>query len=93
MDNLNGSPILWQSGIPIALNSVKGDEITPLEVPCIIKVNPSSDMELDIRVIWGDKKNTEVIIKAWETLTSNILVKKVFSTDTDVEDTNIRFYK
>jgi len=93
MNNLSGSPILWQSSMPISLSDIKGDSVVAIEIPAIIKVNPDSDMNADIRVLWGDKNMTEITIKAWETLTSNILVCKIFSTGTTVDDADIKCYK
>lgn len=93
-NNLSGAPVLWQSSMPVELSTIKGDSITTLEVPAIIKVNPDADMYADIHVLWGDKNKTEVTIKAWETLTSNILVSKIFDTGTiGIDDADIKCYK
>lgn len=93
--NHSGSEIIWQAGMPVPLADVKNadDSIEPLEVPALLKVNPDSDLSLLIKIVWGDKNNTVGIISAWECTQTNIMVKKIFTDTTTVDDADMKLYK
>ena len=91
ISNFTGSYVIWQAGMPVSLSNIKGDEILPLTDPALLKVDPDSNQALVLKVVWA---NGEVgLVSAWETIHANILVKKIFDTDTTVLDVSIRLYK
>ena len=71
------------------INSLKRENIrSPL-----LKVNPDSDLSLLIKIMWGDRDNTVGTISAWECTQTNIMVKKIFTDTTTVNDVDMKLYK
>ena len=92
--NVDSSRVIWQAGRQYDVATYSDDDIENVfPVNCLLKVKPTDTQTGDekIKVLLAGEK-TPRLIELWEVYYFNLIVKKVYATDTEVDLSLIKVY-